>query len=224
LFHINHIKKGISFQIGKQFDEVEYVCWTDNTLHEFLMKLVLGSESPRRKELLSTLGFQFRTLRPNADETIPEEISIEQVPIKLAELKANILLPELFEDETIVCADTIVVLNNQIIGKPINFDHAVSILTALSGKTHCVYTGVSIKNHRELVSFVDKTEVTFTELSLAQIEYYVREFKPFDKAGAYGIQDWIGATAVEKINGSYTNVMGLPTCRLRLELDKLNIS
>ena len=184
------------------------------------MKLVLGSESPRRKELLSTLGFEFRTLKPNADETIPSGISIEEVPMILAELKASILMNELLEDETIICADTIVVLDNQIIGKPVDFNHAVSILTALSDTTHFVYTGVNIRNHKKSYSFVEKSEVSFTKISLEQIEYYIREFKPFDKAGSYGIQDWIGATAVIKINGSYTNVMGLPTCQLRQELDR----
>ncbi len=184
------------------------------------MKLVLGSESPRRKELLKTLGFEFRTLRPNADETVPELISIEEVPIKLAELKAEILMPQLDKSETIICADTIVVLDNHIIGKPIDFEHAVSILSSLSNKTHSVYTGVNIRNSSKSISFVEKTDVTFTKLSLDQIEYYLHEFNPFDKAGSYGIQDWIGVTAVERISGSYTNVMGLPTCQLKLELDR----
>ena len=199
---------------------MEHAYWTDNTLHEFLMNLVLGSESPRRKELLSILGFEFRTLKPDADETVPDGVSIENVPINLAELKANILLPQLLEHETIICADTIVVLENQIIGKPTDFEHAVNILSALSNNTHTVYTGVNIRSHQKSISFVEKTEVTFAKLNQNQIEFYVREFKPFDKAGAYGIQDWIGATAVKKINGSYTNVMGLPTCRLRLELEQ----
>jgi septum formation protein len=184
------------------------------------MKLVLGSESPRRKELLTTLGYKFRVLKPNADETIQDNLSIEKVPTYLAERKSSILMSQIEDDETIICADTIVVLNNQIIGKPLDFDHAVSILKALSGKTHYVFTGVNIRNYQKSISFVEKTEVTFTMLSSNQIEYYIHEFKPFDKAGSYGIQDWIGATAVEKINGSYTNVMGLPTCRLRLELSE----
>ena len=199
---------------------MEYVNRLDNTLHKFLMKLVLGSESPRRKELLKTLGFEFRTLKPNADETVPELIAIEEVPIKLAELKSSILMSELVKDEIIICADTIVVLENQIIGKPTDFEHAVNILSALSNNTHTVYTGVNIRSHQKSISFVEKTEVTFAKLNQNQIEFYVREFKPFDKAGAYGIQDWIGATGVKQINGSYTNVMGLPTCRLRLELEQ----
>lgn len=199
---------------------MEYANWFDNTLHEFLMNLVLGSESQRRKELLKTLGFKFRTLKPNADETVPKLISIEQVPIKLAELKASILITEIRHDEIIICADTIVVLDDQIIGKPIDFNDAVSILSALSGRTHTVFTGVNIQSHQKSISFVEKTEVTFTTLNQTQIEYYIREFQPFDKAGAYGIQDWIGTTAVERINGSYSNVMGLPTCQLKLKLDK----
>ncbi len=199
---------------------MEYANWIDNTLHKFLMNLVLGSESPRRKELLKTLGFEFRTLKPNADETVPELISIEQVPIKLAELKASILISEIRDDEIIICADTIVVLDDRIIGKPIDFNDAISILTALSGRTHTVFTGVNIQSHQKSISFLEKTEVKFTKLNQTQIEYYIREFKPYDKAGAYGIQDWIGTTAVERIDGSYTNVMGLPTCQLKLELDK----
>jgi len=199
-----------------------HVYWANYTLHELLMKLVLGSESPRRKELLSTLGYEFRTLKPNADESIPEGLTIHEVPINLAELKANILMPELLPTETIICADTIVVLDNQIIGKPVDFNHAVSILTTLSNRTHIVYTGVHIRNSQKSYSFVEKTEVTFTKLSTEQIEYYIREYKPYDKAGAYGIQDWIGATAVQEIKGSYTNVMGLPTCQLRMQLDRFN--
>jgi septum formation protein len=198
---------------------MEYVNWIDYAIHQSLMKLVLGSESPRRKELLSTLGYMFRTLSPNADEIIPDGISITEVPIKLAQLKASILMSQLHQNEIVICADTIVALDNQIFGKPLDFIEAANILTILSGKTHCVYTGVNIRSHQKSISFVEKTEVTFTTLTKNQIEYYIQEFKPFDKAGAYGIQDWIGATAVEKINGSYTNVIGLPTSRLRIELE-----
>lgn len=196
-----------------------YVHWSYYSIHKFLMKLVLGSESPRRKELLSALGFSFRTLKPDADETVPNGVTIEKVPIFLAELKSEILMNQLDNDETIVCADTIVVLGNKIIGKPVDFEDSRQILMDLSGKTHEVITGVNIRSHKKSFSFVSKTEVTFTELLEEQIDFYIREYKPFDKAGSYGIQDWIGAIGVLRINGSYTNVMGLPTCELKKELD-----
>lgn len=183
------------------------------------MKLVLGSESPRRKELLQTLGYSFRTLKPNADETVPSSMEIEKVPAYLAELKAEILMNELESDETIICADTIVVLQNSIIGKPKDYEEAFSTLKLLSGNTHHVLTGVNIRNQKKSFTFVSKTDVTFATLTTEQIDYYIREFNPYDKAGSYGIQDWIGVTAVRTINGSYTNVMGLPTCELKLHLD-----
>ena len=198
-----------------------YVYWSYFTIHKFLMKLVLGSESPRRKELLYALGYSFRTLKPNADESIPEGMEIYRVPEFLAELKSEILMPQIENDETIICADTIVVLENQIIGKPLDYENALSILKSLSGKTHQVLTGVNIRNHSNSFSFTSKTEVTFANLSHEQIDFYIREFKPFDKAGSYGIQDWIGISFVKKINGSYTNVMGLPTCDLKIYLDKI---
>lgn len=184
------------------------------------MKLVLGSESPRRSELLSGLGYSFRTLKPNADETIPVGLEVEKVPTYLAELKAEILMDQVKTDETIICADTIVVLKNQIIGKPKEYNEAFSTLTSLSGNTHDVLTGVTIRSHIKSFSFLSKTAVTFAILSEEQIDYYIREFSPYDKAGSYGIQDWIGISAVLKINGSYTNVMGLPTGELKMHLEK----
>jgi septum formation protein len=199
---------------------MEYVCRLSNAFLKHSMKLVLGSESPRRKELLTTLGYSFRTLKPNADETIPDDLKIEQVPTYLAELKSSLLINQINSDEILICADTIVVLDNQIIGKPSDFEHAKKILESLSNRTHIVFTGVNIQCHNKSHSFLTKTEVTFTELRVDQIEYYIRTFSPFDKAGSYGIQDWIGATAVLNINGSYTNVMGLPTAQLNLELAK----
>ncbi len=132
------------------------------------MKLVLGSESPRRKELLTAIGYTFRTLKPNADESIPIGMEIVRVPEYLAELKSEILLPQLEKDETIICADTVVVLENQIIGKPLDYDNALSILKSLSGKTHQVLTGVNIRNHSNSFSFTSKTEVTFANLSHEQ--------------------------------------------------------
>lgn len=178
------------------------------------MNIILGSSSPRRKELLAAMGFEFQTISPDIDESFSNKMPVENVAAFLAEAKANALVGSLEKDDLLICSDTVVVLNNQILGKPSDREDAISILTQLSGKTHAVITGVALKSLTKIKVFSVKTEVKFTVLSRPQIEFYVDNYNPFDKAGSYGIQDWIGLIGVEKIDGSYTNVMGLPTREL----------
>ncbi|NBR13165.1 MAG: septum formation protein Maf [Flavobacteriales bacterium] len=178
------------------------------------MNIILGSTSPRRKELLAAMGFEFRTMSPDIDESFSDEIPVEKVAAFLAEAKANALVDSLEKDDLLICSDTVVIIDNQILGKPTDRQNSHEILSQLSGNTHLVITGVALKSLHKTKIFSVKTEVKFGNLSDKQIEYYIQNYNPFDKAGSYGIQDWIGLIGVEKINGSYTNVMGLPTHEL----------
>lgn len=175
-------------------------------------KYVLASGSPRRKELLAMLDIDFRvdTSRP-VEEIIPDGTPVDEVPLVLSRIKAEPYLADLADDEVLITADTVVILDDEIIGKPRDLEDAKVVLRKLSGRTHRVVTGVSIgRSGESLESFSATTEVMFAELSDSQIDYYVDKYKPLDKAGAYGIQEWIGAAAVKGLNGSYYNVMGLP--------------
>lgn len=183
-------------------------------------KIILGSGSPRRKELLAALGYNFEVRTKDTDESYPIAMSCEEVPVYLAKQKAAALLPELQEDELLICADTVVILDNQILGKPANKDEASEMLNFLSGKTHKVITGVFIGDSKQEVIFSDTTEVTFNSLSENQINYYIENYQPFDKAGSYGIQEWIGFIGVASITGTYANVMGLPTHEIFAVLSK----
>jgi septum formation protein len=183
-------------------------------------KIILGSGSPRRKELLAALGYNFEVRTKDTDESYPTAMSCEEVPVYLAKQKAAALLPELQEDELLICADTVVILDNQILGKPANKDEASEMLNFLSGKTHKVITGVFIGDSKQEVIFSDTTEVTFNSLSENQINYYIENYQPFDKAGSYGIQEWIGFIGVASITGTYANVMGLPTHEIFAVLSK----
>jgi septum formation protein len=154
-------------------------------------------------------GFTFTIEKPDVEESFPAEMPVELVAKYLAEKKAEFFRPQI-KEEIIVTADTVVILQGKILNKPQDRNEAIAMLTALSGKTHLVMTGVSIFSKEKEESFDDTTEVTFVNLSSQQIEYYVDNYKPYDKAGAYGAQDWIGMVAIDKIKGSYFNVMGLP--------------
>jgi septum formation protein len=178
------------------------------------MQLILGSKSPRRKELLALIGYQFEIRTKETDESYPETLSIEEIAPFIANKKASDLLPTLSTDEVIICADTIVVLGNQILGKPENAQHAIEMLSSLSGKEHQVITGVVIASISKKVVFSVQTLVQFKVLSTANIEQYVATNQPFDKAGSYGIQEFIGAIGIERIQGSYNNVVGLPTAEV----------
>ena len=182
--------------------------------------IILASKSPRRQELLKLMGFDFQVVLREVDESYPNELSPSEIAVFISEKKAR-AFDLMIENEVVITADTIVSLDGKILGKPENEDHAFEILSALSGKKHDVITGVSLlKNHR-IFSFYELTEVFFREITAEQIRYYINTCKPVDKAGAYGIQEWIGLVAVDKINGSYSNVVGLPTHRLYTELCNL---
>lgn len=184
-------------------------------------KLILASNSPRRKELLSGLDVEYDTrVISDVDETFPETIPLEEVAVYLAEKKASAYISELKHKELLITADTVVLIDNIILGKPANEEESAKMLLALSDRTHKVITGVSLTSSEKQVSFSDISLVTFGNLIDEEVDYYVSKYKPFDKAGAYGVQEWIGYIAVEKIKGSYYNVMGLPVFKLFKELKK----
>jgi septum formation protein len=176
----------------------------------FKRHLILASSSPRRHYLMKEAGFTFTVEKPDVDESFPAELPVEQVARYLANKKAEYFRSELHGNRVIVTADTVVILNGKIINKPADRAEAIRMLTELSGKTHLVMTGVCILSAEKEISFDDTTEVTFTTLTPEEITYYVDTHKPYDKAGAYGAQDYIGMIAIEKISGSYFTVMGLP--------------
>ena len=181
-------------------------------------KIILGSKSPRRQELLKKLGFSFEIKIIDFDEDFPKTLNNYDVALFLAKKKAKFY--ELSTNEILITTDTTVLLSNHIINKPQNNEEAIEMLKSLSGKTHQVSTGVCIKSLDKEVTFSDFTNVTFKPLSLDEIKYYIKHFDPFDKAGSYGIQEWIGFIGIEKIEGCYYNVMGLPLSRLYQELQK----
>lgn len=181
--------------------------------------LLLASKSPRRRELLKMLDFNFRIVDiRDVEEKYPEELESKKVPEYLSRLKANAYVSELREDDILITADTVVILGKEIIGKPRNLNEAKKMLHKLSGRVHHVVTGVTISSVFKTVTFSVVTEVEFDALSEEDINYYVDKYKPLDKAGAYGIQEWIGVVGVAGIKGSFYNVMGLPVHRLYKEL------
>jgi septum formation protein len=181
--------------------------------------LILASSSPRRQFLMKEAGFTFTIEKPDVEEDFPDTLPVDQVARYLAAKKAEYFRPRI-HDEIIVTADTVVILHNTILNKPADRAEAIAMLSWLSGKTHLVMTGVCIVSKEKEESFDDATEVTFKELTRKEIEYYVDNYKPFDKAGAYGAQDWIGMVAIAKIVGSYFNVMGLPIHRVHQHLNQ----
>jgi septum formation protein len=182
--------------------------------------IILASKSPRRQELLKLMGFDFQVVLREVDESYPPGLSPSEIAVYISEKKAK-AFDLLIENEIVITADTIVSLDGKIMGKPENEDHAFVMLSELSGKRHDVITGVSLLKNHKVSSFYELTEVFFKEISAEQIRYYINTCQPMDKAGAYGIQEWIGLVAVDRINGSYSNVVGLPTHRLYAELCKL---
>jgi len=182
--------------------------------------IILASQSPRRKELLASLGLKFDVEIKTVEESYPPTMRGAAVALYIATKKAEAF--HLRSDkELVITADTIVSIDDVILGKPADYEEAFKMLTRLSGKRHEVITGVALKTMDKVRSFYDVTAVYFNKLNDEQIAYYLETFKPYDKAGAYGIQEWIGAVAVDHIEGSYTNVMGLPTAKLYKELVKL---
>lgn len=187
-----------------------------------MQKIILASQSPRRKQLLEWAAVPFEIIVKTTEETYPTDLSIEKIPVHIAKAKAE-AVKEIVKDpsQTILAADTIVVLNDEVIGKPTDRSNAVNILNKLSGNTHRVITGVVIQHAKGEISFADITEVEFHFLSLKQIEYYVDHYKPYDKAGAYAIQEWIGVVGIKSIKGDFYNVMGLPVSRVVQALQEL---
>jgi septum formation protein len=182
-------------------------------MYKQTLPIILASKSPRRQELMKSMNLDFKVVLKEVDESYPEGLLPAEIAIYIAEKKAAAFADDSHES-IVITADTIVAYNNEILGKPEDVTHATEMLTKLSGTNHQVYTGVSMAHAGKMHSFYDVTEVFFNPLTAEQVEFYITNFNPFDKAGAYGIQDWIGLVAVDKIIGSYTNVMGLPTEKL----------
>lgn len=185
-------------------------------------KVILASASPRRRELLHGLDvdFEVRAL-PDVDESFPETLQGGDIPLYISKKKADAYRPYMADDELVITADTIVWLDGAALGKPVDEDDARRMLRNMSGKQHSVFTGVAITTKDVQYSFVAQSDVTFAELSGEEIEYYIAKYKPMDKAGAYGAQEWIGYIGMSNIVGSYFNVMGLPVQRLYSELKKV---
>lgn len=182
--------------------------------------LILASGSPRRQQLLKELGYTFEIRLKEVDETVTESVPAEKTAEYLSIKKAAAYQESLTENEVLITADTTVVLNQLILNKPQDRKEAISMLSALSGKKHQVISGVCITSSSKQVSFSVSTHVYFKELSLNEIEYYIDTYQPFDKAGAYGIQEWIGHAGIQRIEGSYFNVVGLPTFELLQALEQ----
>ena len=184
--------------------------------------IILASNSPRRRELLSGLGvdYEVRTL-PGVDESYPDTLSGEDIPVYISREKAAAYLPSIAPDELIITADTIVWLDGRVLGKPADEADACRMLRELSGRTHRVITGVTLSTAAFQKSFAVTSEVEFAPLTEEEITYYVDHYRPLDKAGAYGVQEWNGIIGVRRLSGSYFNVMGLPIQRLYQELKEL---
>jgi septum formation protein len=186
----------------------------------FPYKLILGSGSPRRQELLKSLGFAFAVKPINADESFSDHLKAEQIPLYLAEKKAGAYPDKLKNNEILITSDTIVWCEGKVLNKPADFAEGKQMLGTLSGKMHEVFTAVCLKSQAGQKIFFDTSKVYFKVLTNDEIEYYLANFKPYDKAGAYGVQDWMGYVGIEKIEGSFYNVMGLPVKKLYEELLK----
>ena len=184
-------------------------------------ELLLASKSPRRQQLLFDLGANVTIVSVSADETVSGDIPGSMVPELLAKRKADAYTETLKDNQILITADTLVVLDDKILGKPKSRDDAFRILSALSGRKHQVYTGVCLKTKDRMRTFTECTDVYFSSFSDEEINYYLNTYKYDDKAGAYGIQDWIGMIGVSRIEGDYYNVMGLPVARMHKEIEKI---
>lgn len=183
-------------------------------------RIILASNSPRRQELLRGMEVDFEVKVNPVDETVPEDLPAEYAAAYLSKLKAESYPDTLAENEILITADTVVILRNQILGKPNSEQEAFDMIKKLSGTTHTVMTAVTMRDHKKSLTLEDETKVTFRFLDEEEIWHYVREYRPFDKAGAYGIQEWIGFTGVTSIEGSYFTVMGFPQHLVYQQLKK----
>lgn len=181
--------------------------------------IILASKSPRRQELLSLMGIDFKVVLKEVDESFPDNMPRDEVAAFISHKKA-MAFDDSITNEIVITADTIVCLDDLILGKPTDEADAFKMLKILSGRMHKVITGVTILHQHHIHTFSDTTSVYFNNLSDSDIHYYIENYQPFDKAGAYGIQEWIGLVGINKIEGSYTNVMGLPTEKLNIQLRK----
>ena len=193
-----------------------------------MKEFILASQSPRRKQLLEWAELKFEIIVQSTDESFPDFLAVDQVPIHIAQQKAlavrahvQTAFPAHYATMPILAADTIVVLNGRVIGKPVDKEDAINILQSLSGQLHQVITGVVLLYAEKEIAFSDITEVKFHSLTLEQIRNYVDKYKPYDKAGAYAIQEWIGVVGIESIKGDFYNVMGLPVSRVVKALEQL---
>ncbi|MEC4005597.1 Maf-like protein [Flavobacterium sp. SUN052] len=186
-------------------------------------KIILASGSPRRQQFFKDLDLKFEIRLKEIEEIYPENLKAEEITNYLAALKAKAFDGEILENEILITSDTLVWLNNKALGKPKNYEDAFQILKSLSNETHEVITSVCFKTRTTTETIFDVTKVTFNELSDDAIHYYLENYKPFDKAGAYGIQEWIGLIGITKIEGSYTNVVGLPTEKVYKHLTSILI-
>lgn len=184
-------------------------------------KIILASNSPRRRELLAGLGIEFEVrVLPGIDESYPASMPAAETAEYIAGKKAAAYRQVMADDELVITADTVVIVGDEVLGKPADTQMAAQMLRKLSGRTHQVMTGVCITTSEQTVSFSVKTDVTFKQLAEDEIEYYIKKYQPLDKAGAYGIQEWIGYIGCTGLNGSYYNVMGLPVQRIYTELQR----
>lgn len=181
-------------------------------------RIILASRSPRRQQLLHDMGLKFEVVTRDYEESYPENLKGEEIALYLARKKSESFKNELSVNEIVITADTIVWCNNEVLGKPVDAPDAKRMIRALSGNTHEVITGVTLLSSLKDKTFADSTKVTFENLTEEEIDYYINKFKPYDKAGAYGIQEWIGIAACSRIEGSYFNVVGLPVQKLYKEL------
>jgi septum formation protein len=182
-----------------------------------MKKIILASGSPRRKMLLEWAEVPFEVIVSDTDESFSSTLSPSAVAVSIAQKKNQAVVDQLqneISNAIVIAADTIVVLENEIIGKPVNRDNAIEIIQKLSGKKHEVITAVNIRDDQKNIHFYDVTEVVFHELTLEQISHYVDQYKPYDKAGAYAIQEWIGVVGIQSIHGDFYNVMGLPVSKV----------
>ena len=189
------------------------------------MRLLLASKSPRRRQLLGELGYEVEYVSMEVDEHVDPSVHAAQVAETVARRKADAFPQDnLQPTDVLITADTVVVYGDQALGKPADRQQAIDMLCMLSGQKHTVYTGVCLRTVEQTTSFTEATDVFFRRLSMRDIEYYVDNYRPYDKAGAYGIQEWIGMVGIEKIEGCYYNVMGLPVARLYEALSRISLS
>lgn len=187
----------------------------------FSYTIILNSRSPRRKRLLEDMGFNICVVKTHTEESYPNNLAIEEIPVFLAEKKGRTYTEQIREKEILLSSDTMVFLDDEALGKPQNKQEAITMLQKLSGRKHYVVSGCNLRTKDKSISFYEKTDVFFKPLSFQEIEYYVNQYEPLDKAGAYGIQEWIGMIGIEKIEGDFYNVMGLPTVSLFQKLKEI---